>query len=141
MRQTIRVHRLLYLAYKRGGMALQQRLLALLFQDFFEQPDPFTIDVTSVPQLAAYAVEIGLIPDRAAAEAWLNSRAGEEDVRRLAKISNDCGISGVPFTVVEGKWAIGGGMERGIYYKASCFCFLHYLLISMILTLFILQFL
>jgi len=96
MRQTIRVHRLVYLAYKRGGMALQQRLLALLFRDFFEQPDPFTIDVTSVPQLAAYAVEIGLIPDRAAAEAWLNSRA---------------------FTVVEGKWAIGGGMERGIYYK------------------------
>jgi len=62
-------------------------------------------------------VEIGLIPDRAAAEAWLKSRAGEEDVKRLAKISADCGISGVPFTVVEGKWAIGGGMERGIYYK------------------------
>ena len=119
MRQTTRVHRLLYLAYKRGGMPLQQSLLSLLFRDFFEQPDPFTVDPTSVPQLASYAVEIGLIPDRAAAEAWLRSRAGEEDVRRLAKISADCGISGVPFTVVEGKWAIGGGMERGIYYKVD----------------------
>jgi len=117
MRQTIRVHRLLYLAYMRGGMPMQQRLLTLLFRDFFEQPDPFTIDVTSVEQLATYAVETGLIPDRKAAERWLLSRAGEEDVRRLAKISSDCGISGVPFTVVEGKWAIGGGMERGIYYK------------------------
>lgn len=117
MRQTIRVHRLLYLAYMRGGMALQQSLLTLLFRDFFEQPDPFAIDVTSVSQLATYAVETGLIPDRQAAERWLLSRAGEEDVRRLAKISSDCGISGVPFTVVEGKWAIGGGMERGIYYK------------------------
>jgi len=117
MRQTIRVHRLLYLAYKRGGMAMQQRLLTLLYRDFFEQPDPFTIDVTSVSQLATYAVEIGLIPDRTAAERWLISRAGEEDVRRLAKISFDCGISGVPFTVVEGKWAIGGGMEKGIYYQ------------------------
>jgi len=117
MRQTTRVHRLLYLAYKRGGMPLQQHLLSLLFRDFFEQPDPFSIDVTSISQLASYAVEIGLIPDKASAEAWLKTRAGEEDVRRLAQVSADCGISGVPFTVVEGKWAIGGGMERGIYYK------------------------
>lgn len=43
------------------------------------------------------------------ATTWLESSAGEAEVKKLAAISNECGIEGCPFTVIEGKWAIIGG--------------------------------
>jgi predicted DsbA family dithiol-disulfide isomerase len=112
LRSTMRAHRLLYLAYARGGTAMQQALLELLYSGFFEEEK----DITDVELLASYAAKIGLMPIKSG-QAWLSSRASEEDVCKLAKISTDCGITGVPFAVVEGKWAISGGMDKAVYYK------------------------
>jgi predicted DsbA family dithiol-disulfide isomerase len=60
---------------------------------------------------------VGLLPTPTAAR-WLRTKDLEEDVRRLVKISvQGCGITGVPFVVVNGKWAIGGGEEWKVYRK------------------------
>lgn len=113
LRQTTRAHRLLALAYRTGGSALQLALLEHLFHATHVEEK----DIGNVELLAYYADKVGLLP-KATAERWLRTRDLETDVRRLVKISvQGCGIAGVPFVVINGKWAIGGGEERSVYYK------------------------
>lgn len=109
IRQTTRAHRLLYLAYHRGGTKLQQQLLEELYQSYWVRG----LDVGSIPLLASIASRLGLMPYDTAV-LWLESSAGEAEVKRLAAISNECGIAGCPFTVIEGKWAICGGEYREV---------------------------
>ncbi|KZT33974.1 thioredoxin-like protein [Sistotremastrum suecicum HHB10207 ss-3] len=112
MRQTFRAHRLLWLSYRRGGQALQSALLHALYRAYFEEEK----DIGDVSLLAFYADQVGLMK-RQEAEKWLRSGEGEEEVRRLVAVAQRCGITGTPFTVVDGKWAISGGQESGVYYK------------------------
>lgn len=109
IRQTTRAHRLLYLAYHRGGSKLQQQLLEELFQSYWVRG----LDIGSIPLLASIASRLGLMPYDTAVQ-WLESNAGEAEVKRLAAISYECGISASPFTVIEGKWAICGGEYREV---------------------------
>jgi len=109
IRQTTRAHRLLYLAYQRGGSKLQQKILEELYQSYFVRG----LDIGAIPFLACIASRVGLMPYNTAI-AWLESSAGEAEVKKLAAISNDCGISGCPFTVIEGKWAIVGGEYKEV---------------------------
>lgn len=112
MRHTTRAHRLLWLAYQKGGMAMQQSLLAHLFRAYFEEEK----DIGSPQLLAQYADLVGLM-GKAEAEEWIKSKAGEAEVAKLVAINQGCNIRGVPFVVVNGKWAIGGGQPEGEYYK------------------------
>jgi len=112
MRQTFRPHRLLWLAYRRGGQSLQLALLHALYRAYFEEEK----DIGDVSLLAFYADQVGLM-NREEAIKWLRSGEGEEEVKRLISIAQRCGITGVPFTVIDGKWAISGGQESGVYYK------------------------
>jgi predicted DsbA family dithiol-disulfide isomerase len=130
IRQTTRAHRLLTLAYRTGGSALQLALLEHLFNATHVEEK----DIGNVELLAYYAdkarnftyttylsrsptIQVGLLP-KATAERWLRTHDLETDVRRLVKISvQGCGIAGVPFVVINGKWAIGGGEDRSVYYK------------------------
>jgi predicted DsbA family dithiol-disulfide isomerase len=109
IRQTTRAHRLLYLAYHRGGSKLQQQMLEELFQSYWVRG----LDIGSIPFLACVASRLGLMPYNTAVM-WLESNAGEAEVKRLAAISNECGIQACPFTVIEGKWAICGGEYREV---------------------------
>ena len=112
MRQTTRAHRLLTLAYTRGGSTLQQSLLAHLFRAYFEEEK----DIGSPAILAYYADLVGLMK-REEAEEWIKGTEGEEEVKRLVAVSQGCGIRGVPFVVVDGRWAINGCQAEGEYYK------------------------
>jgi len=109
IRQTTRAHRLLYLAYHRGGSRLQQQMLEELYQSYWVRG----LDIGSVSFLATVASRLGLMPYDTAVM-WLESNAGEAEVKRLAAISNECGIQACPFTVIEGKWAICGGEYREV---------------------------
>jgi len=112
IRQSTRAHRLVALSYQRGGSALQQRILEELYQSCWVRG----LDVGSIPLLASIASRVGLMPYDMAVM-WLESSAGEAEVKRLAAISNECGIGGCPFTVIEGKWAILGGEYREVLEK------------------------
>jgi len=112
IRQTTRAHRLLYLAYHRGGTRLQQQVLEELYQSYWVRG----LDVGSIPFLACVASRLGMMPYNTAVM-WLESNAGEAEVKRLAAISNECGIHACPFTVIEGKWAISGGEYRDVLSK------------------------
>jgi len=107
LRQTTRSHRLLYLAYRRGGTRLQQQVLEELSQSYWVRG----LDIGSIPFLACVASRLGVMPYETAVK-WLESAAGEAEVKRLAAISNECGIQACPFTVIEGKWAICGGEHQ-----------------------------
>lgn len=109
MRQSTRAHRLVYLSYQRGGSVLQQKILEELYQSCWVRG----LDVGSIPLLASIASRVGLMPYETAVM-WLESGAGEAEVKRLAAISNECGIGGCPFTVIEGKWAILGGEYKEV---------------------------
>jgi predicted DsbA family dithiol-disulfide isomerase len=76
------------------------------------------LDIGSIPLLASIASRVGLMPYETAV-LWLESGAGETEVKRLAAISNDCGIAGCPFTVIEGKWAIVGGEYKEVLGQVS----------------------
>jgi len=113
LRQTTRAHRLLTLAYRTGGSPLQLALLEHLFYATHVEEK----DIGNVELLAYYADKVGLL-SKPTAERWLRTKDLEEDVRRLVKISvQGCGIAGVPFVVVNGKWAIGGGEESRVYQR------------------------
>jgi len=113
LRQTTRAHRLLTLAYRTGGSALQLALLEHLFNASHVEEK----DIGNVELLAYYADKVGLLP-KATADRWLRTHDLETDVRRLVKISyQGCGINGVPFVVINGKWAIGGGEDRAMYFQ------------------------
>jgi len=109
MRQSTRAQRLVYLSYQRGGCMLQQRILEELYQSCWVRG----LDIGSVPLLASIASRVGLMPYETAVM-WLESRAGEAEVKRLASISNEFGIGGCPFTLIEGKWAILGGEYKEV---------------------------
>jgi predicted DsbA family dithiol-disulfide isomerase len=112
VRQSTRAHRLLFLAYKKGGMDLQQALLAHLFRAYMELEE----DIGSPPVLASYAHLVGLM-GKTEAEEWLRGNEYEDEVTKLAAVSQGCGIQGVPFVVVDGKWAISGAQADQVYYQ------------------------
>jgi len=113
IRRTYRAHRLLTLAYTKGGSPLQQSLLANLFSAYFEKEE----DIGAPATLARYACLAGLFNDSEVAEEWIKGTEGEEGVNRLFQISQGCGINGVPFVVVDGRWAISGCQGLEEYYK------------------------
>jgi hypothetical protein len=51
--------------------------------------------------------------------AFLESSACKEEVEELIEEAHDRGISGVPYTVINSKWAIAGGQTAETYYNVS----------------------
>jgi len=51
--------------------------------------------------------------------AFLKSSAYKEEVEELIEQAQDRGISGVPYTVINSKWAIEGGQTAETYYNVS----------------------
>jgi predicted DsbA family dithiol-disulfide isomerase len=95
-------------------MKLQQQMLEEVFQSYWVRG----LDIGSKPFLACLASRLGLMPYDTAV-LWLESKVAEAEVKRLANISNDCGIQGCPFTVIEGKWAICGGEYQQVLTQVS----------------------
>lgn len=50
---------------------------------------------------------------------FLQSSAYKEEVEELIEEAQDRGISGVPYTVINLKWAIAGGQTAETYYNVS----------------------
>jgi predicted DsbA family dithiol-disulfide isomerase len=109
---TMRAHRLMQLAYKRGGSRLQSQLCQRLFGAFTETEQ----NLSCSDSLAVISEELGIMP-RDQARAWLKGNELADEVNNLVESAKSNGVTGVPFTVIDGKWAVGGGQPPDVYYQ------------------------
>ncbi|KAL5483569.1 hypothetical protein ACEPAI_8801 [Sanghuangporus weigelae] len=111
VRQTTDSHRLLALAYEKGGQTMQLNLAEKLFSGYFEREQ----DIGDRDFLSAQAVAIGLFPNEDEAKAWLASDAKRKEVQQGIMKAQAMGISGVPFFVFNNKFAISGAEEPELF--------------------------
>ncbi|KAF8529994.1 thioredoxin-like protein [Gautieria morchelliformis] len=109
---TWRAHRLLLLAWNNGGSGAQSKLLKALYQASFEREE----NISDVHLLAKYAEDCGFISQIEAIK-FLESDELMADVKRMVYVAQRNGVSGVPFTVIDGRWAISGGQSSDVFYE------------------------
>ena len=96
---TFDSHRLALYAADYGK---QLEVIEALFAAHFEKG----LDVGSEDTLVSIATEAGL--DAEQTRAFLRSDAGRQEVEALEAQARRLGVSGVPFFIVDGKWAVSG---------------------------------
>ena len=102
---TFDAHRLLHLAADHGRQdALKERLMAAYFTEGRPIGEPAT--------LRELAVDTGLPDD--AVQAVLSTDAYAADVRADQQLARDYDISGVPFFVVDQKYAVAGAQRAAV---------------------------
>ncbi|MDX2086982.1 MAG: DsbA family oxidoreductase [Kofleriaceae bacterium] len=106
---TRAAHRLSHFAKQHGKQLV---LMRRVFRAFFTEG----LDLGKHEVLAGLAADVGL--ERAAALDALASNAFEEDVRADVNGARAIGIQGVPFFVLDGKFAVSGAQPVPIFTKA-----------------------
>src|SRR5579859_2670120 len=102
---TFDAHRVLHLAAERGNQdAVKERLMRAYFSEGRAIADPAT--------LAELAGEAGL--DAAEVAAVLQGSEYEDAVRADERRAAQIGISGVPFFVVDGRYAVSGAQRADV---------------------------
>lgn len=91
---------------------LQSKLANELFEAHFVRGQ----DVADFEVLADCAENVGLMGREEAIE-FLKSSAYKEEVEEMMEEAQDKGIPGVPFTVINQKWAIAGGQTAEVFYS------------------------
>lgn len=113
VRNTTDSHRVLERAFGTGGTNSQRRLLELIYAGHFERGE----DIGDHEFLASSAVTAGLFPDVEAGKAWLKGDEEVEAVDAACKKAQAIGITGVPFLIVDGKYAISGAQDPETLHK------------------------
>ena len=109
---TLDAHRLLRLAEREHGPAVQRALVDRLFAAYFTDGG----DVGDRAQLVSIAAAAGI--DRARAEAYLASGEGLAEVTAEIEEARSLGITAVPTFVFEGKYAVSGAQEPELFLEA-----------------------
>jgi len=108
---TWKVHRLLLLAWNKGGSELQGKLLDILYEASFTRCE----NLGNADLLANHAESVGLMTKDEALE-FLQSDELKSEVQRMVSCAQRRGVTGVPFTVINGRWAISGGQDSDVFY-------------------------
>lgn len=120
IRNTYTSHRLVEKALLEGGQGLQLALIELLFKGYFENEK----DIGDPAWLAEIAVEAGVFDNEEAALAFLESDELKTETCAAIRHAQSLGISGVPFTVINNKYAVSGAQEPAaftdIFKKIAC---------------------
>ncbi|WP_205474314.1 DsbA family oxidoreductase [Nocardioides sp. SYSU D00038] len=109
---TVDAHRLLHLALDEGGAAQQRELKEALLSAYFEWAE----DVGDHAVLRAVAVSAGLDGERV--DAVLASEEYGDAVGRDIHRARTLGIGGVPFFVLDGKYAVSGAQPAALFGQA-----------------------
>ncbi|KAH9957407.1 thioredoxin-like protein [Russula dissimulans] len=109
---TISAHRLITKAYEIGGPAAQSALITPIFRAYYEDD----LDIGD-PEVLADAVEQAAIMSRAEALSFLKSDECLAKVNHQVAEARAKGVTGVPFTIIDGKWAVSGGQSAPVYVK------------------------
>ncbi|TBU32638.1 thioredoxin-like protein [Dichomitus squalens] len=110
MTQTIRAHRLSRKAYVLGGQELQEKFLDRIFKAYFSEGK----DISDLNILGDLAEEAGITSKSEAIE-FLTSDEYQEEVETMAAEARKKGVTGVPFTVINGRWAVSGGQTSEVF--------------------------
>ncbi|KAG9090175.1 hypothetical protein FS749_000759 [Ceratobasidium sp. UAMH 11750] len=112
VRQTTPSHRMLLKAYEKGGQDAQQPILTEILRGYHELEE----DIGDPEVLARYAEKTGVM-SRAETLKFLASDELKKEVAEGIEEAREMGITGVPFTVIDDKWAISGGQPSEVFYQ------------------------
>lgn len=101
-------HRLVEFGRAKGGEEGAGRVVAGLFEAYFEREK----DITDVGELVAVAAGAGLKEEEA--REWLESGSGGDVVDREVKV-NSRDTTGVPHFVIQGKYEVGGAQDPNTF--------------------------
>ncbi|KAF8899900.1 thioredoxin-like protein [Gymnopilus junonius] len=110
MSQSTRAHRLCQKAYKIGGQNLQTPLLCAIFKAYMEEGQ----DVADIQVLAGLAEGTGTMSSAEAIK-FLESDELVSEVNAMCNEARSKGITGVPMTIIDGKWAVSGGQSSDVF--------------------------
>jgi predicted DsbA family dithiol-disulfide isomerase len=109
---TLKAHRLVSKAYEMAGSAVQSTVLTLIFRAYCEDD----LDISDSQVLADAAEEAGLM-SKVEALNFLESDECLEKVNKQVAEARERGVSGVPFTIIDGKWAVSGSQSVPVFVK------------------------
>lgn len=136
--QTIRAHRLSRKAYLLGGQELQEKFLEIVLCAYFTEGK----NIGDFNVLGDLAEEVGVMTkDKVCglvhskcrglhrhkcfqripqAIEFLTSNECQEEVESMAAEARKKGVTGVPFTIINGRWAVSGGQTAEVYGQVHC---------------------
>jgi len=110
MSQSTRAHRLALKAHQIGGQEMQLPILCSIFKAYLEEAKDIA-DVNVLAQLAAQAKMMS----EAEALKFLQSDELEKEVNTMCEKARNMGITGVPMTIIDKKWAVKGGQSSDVF--------------------------
>ena len=128
--RSTQAHRLSVKAYQVGGQAMQQELNSLIFDACFAKGE----DISCDNFLADIAVKVGLMnrervclphlyrplcSDTFQAVEFLKSTEALDCVEKMIDAARANGVNGVPFIIIDGKWALNGVQPMDCYIQVS----------------------
>ncbi|KAF8501768.1 thioredoxin-like protein [Russula emetica] len=109
---TIPAHRLMTKAYEIGGPAAQAALITPIFRAYYEDD----LDISD-PDVLADAAEQAAIMSKDEALDFVKSDECLAKVNHQVAEARAKGVTGVPFTIIDGKWAVSGGQTAPVFVK------------------------
>jgi predicted DsbA family dithiol-disulfide isomerase len=106
---TLPLHRIIWLSGKEGK---QLQTVEAFFRAYFEKG----IDLSQTENIIAVAKEGGL--DEIKVRILLESDEGSEEVKAQQKHNRELGVSGVPFFIINNKYAISGAQPTALFLQA-----------------------
>jgi len=110
MSQSTRAHRLSVKAFRIGGQDLQLPVLNAIFKTHLEEGK----DIADVNVLAEIAESVGMMSKDQALQ-FLQSNGLEAEVNKMCDDIKAKGVTAVPLTVINGKWAVSGGQASDVF--------------------------
>lgn len=107
VRNTFTSHRLVEKAYKEGGEGLQRAFIEAIFKGYFEEQK----DIGDHDYLTTTAVQVGVFDNKQEAIDFLEGDQLKGEVCADVRKAQSMGVSGVPFTVINNKYAVSGAQE------------------------------
>ncbi|MEZ4905474.1 MAG: DsbA family oxidoreductase [Spirosomataceae bacterium] len=104
------LHRLAWYAQQQGK---QLEMMEALFQAYFEQ----RMDLSKIENILTLAINVGLDAERV--RALLVSDEGKEAIDQLLYQNHLMGVSGVPYYIINDKYAISGAQPTKLFLKPS----------------------
>ncbi|KAJ7672540.1 thioredoxin-like protein [Mycena polygramma] len=111
VRQTTDSHRLIAKAYETGGEEVQRKFIELVWAGYFEHEQ----DVGSHEFLAECAEKAGVFGSAAEARTFLAGTDLKDKVGKDIAEAYQMGVSGVPFVIVDDKYAVSGAQGQDTF--------------------------
>ncbi|KAH9980642.1 thioredoxin-like protein [Russula vinacea] len=110
---TTPAHRLMTKAYEIGGSAAQSSLIAPIFRAYYEDD----LDISDPDVLADIAEQAAIMSRAEVNISFINSDECLAIVNHQVSEVRAKGVTGVPFTIIDGKWAVSGGQSAPVFVK------------------------